>query len=173
MISRVYPTAHEQRRFCGFCGTPLSYWSEQPQSEANYIQLALGSLFPEDLADLEDMGFIPSPSEEEKTSVQDQDSRMLGHDEDEPERSVVLRQHHEVVRGASWLNSLTEGSRLGTLRHAKGGGSNPEGTVKVEWEVVEWTAEDESPPETPRNGKRKLADRDSASGVSAMEGVQE
>lgn len=173
MISRVYPAAHEQRRFCGFCGTPLSYWSEEPRSEANYIQLALGSLFPEDLADLEDLGFIPSPGEEEELTFKDEDAHMRGHDEIEREQALTIRKHHEVIKGVPWLDTLTEGSRLGTLRHAKGGGENQSGTVKVEWEIVEWTADDESRSDTPRNGKRKLADRDSGSDVSAMEGVQQ
>ncbi|KAL2160509.1 hypothetical protein VTH06DRAFT_1197 [Thermothelomyces fergusii] len=58
-IHRVYQPVgeeHAMRHFCGFCGTPLSYWSESPRSEADFIRLTLGSLLPEDLRDLEEWG---------------------------------------------------------------------------------------------------------------------
>ncbi|KAK5654168.1 hypothetical protein OQA88_7599 [Cercophora sp. LCS_1] len=169
MINRVYQRAHEQRRFCGFCGTPLSYWSEEPRSEADYIQLALGSLFPEDLADLEELGLCPSASddeEEDQPAGKDEDTHMEDHE------AIVLRQGRETVGGVLWFDALTEGSRLGTLRTAKGGHSNRSGTVRVEWEVVEWTADDDAA-QAPKNGKRKLADRESGSGIAAMEGIQQ
>jgi hypothetical protein len=47
------------RHFCGFCGTPLSYWTESPRSEADFICLTLGSLVPEDLEGLEEWGVLP------------------------------------------------------------------------------------------------------------------
>ncbi|KAK7225700.1 hypothetical protein V2G26_013703 [Clonostachys chloroleuca] len=71
MIRRVYTPPNQgssMRHFCGFCGTPLSYWCENPISEASYINLTLGSLLQDDLRDLEDMGLLPddrSDSEQE------------------------------------------------------------------------------------------------------------
>jgi len=174
MIHKLFEADHEQRRFCGFCGTPLSYWTEEPRSEANYIQLALGSLFPEDLADLEELGLLPE-SDEDQTEAQakagDKDTQMLGAEDDGQERELVIRQGREVVGGVPWLDSLTEGSRLGTLRTTKGSGTNNSGTLRVEWEIVEWTEDDA--PSSPRNGKRKLGDRDRGSGAAFMEGVQQ
>lgn len=167
MINKVYQQTHEQRRFCGFCGTPLSYWSEEPRSEADYIQLTLGSLFPEDLADLEELGLCPNTSDEEEDDQpagKDEDAHMKDHD------AIVLRQGRETVSGVPWFDDLTEGSRLGVLRAAKGRHSNQSGTVRVEWEVVEWTADDEEAQGTPKNGKRKMADRESG---SSMEGIQQ
>ncbi|KAK0623241.1 hypothetical protein B0T14DRAFT_564626 [Immersiella caudata] len=173
MIYKVYPSDHEQRRFCGFCGTPLSYWSEEPRSEADYIQLTLGSLFPEDLADLEELGLLPEPESdgddvELEAKGKDQDTKMLSGDEDDGERSLVIR---ETVGGLPWLDTLTDGSRLGTLRAAKGSHTNRGGTVRVEWEIMEWTEDDV--PGTARNGKRKLGDRDSGAGVGDMGVVQQ
>jgi hypothetical protein len=170
MIHKVYHSEHEQRRFCGFCGTPLSYWSEEPRSEADYIQLALGSLFPEDLADLEELGLLPDiESDGDEVGLQAkpkvQDTKMHSGDE-EGEGNLVLRQ---TVGGLPWLDDLTEGSRLGRLRATKGSHTNRSGTTRVEWEIVEWTEDDA--PDTPRNGKRKLSDRDSGAGVGAMEDV--
>jgi hypothetical protein len=40
-IRRTYTSPNEvncKRSFCGFCGTPLSYWSESPASEAEYSE---------------------------------------------------------------------------------------------------------------------------------------
>ena len=180
-ISKVYPSsAHEQRRFCGFCGTPLSYWSEEPRSEADYIQLTLGSLFPEDLADLEDLGLLPgsdsdetendtnSPAHERSPAPkQQQDTPMIGDDTEE----IVMSRRRGNAGGVSWFDSLMEGSRLGgRMRTTKGSGSNRAGTVRVEWEVVEWSERDDAASEAARYGKRKLADRDSGS-VGAMEDV--
>ena len=54
MIRRVYThpsQQHAKRHFCGFCGTPLSYWSERPAGEAEYMNVTLGSLLSEDLRD--------------------------------------------------------------------------------------------------------------------------
>ncbi|KAK1835166.1 hypothetical protein QBC39DRAFT_368501 [Podospora conica] len=180
LISRVYPSsAHEQRRFCGYCGTPLSYWSEQPRSEADYIQLTLGSLFPEDLADLEDLGLLPgSDSSDTEGAVdnskaeQQQDTPMT---EQDAEEMAVTKRRRETAGGVSWFDTLMEGSRLGgRMRMAKGRRTNRSGSVRVEWEVVEWSddGDDEAAAaeaEAARNGKRKLADRESG---SAMEDVR-
>ncbi len=50
------------RHFCGYCGTPLSYWTEQPPAEARFISLTLGSLVGEDLRELEELGLLLPPS---------------------------------------------------------------------------------------------------------------
>lgn len=72
MIRRVYENpfeGHTRRHFCGFCGTPLTYWSDAPRGEANYIQVTMGSLCRDDLGDLEEMGLVPeSPSSPGSTS---------------------------------------------------------------------------------------------------------
>ncbi|KAK0738289.1 hypothetical protein B0T18DRAFT_394605 [Schizothecium vesticola] len=191
LISKVCPSsAHEQRRFCGFCGTPLSYWSEEPRSEADYIQLTLGSLFPEDLADLEDLGLLPDSGSdssdaeggadddgaEQQKQRQEQDTPMAEHDAEE-EEMVVTTKRRQTVGGVSWFDTLMEGSRLGgRVRVAKGRRTNRSGSVRVEWEVVEWNddgGEDEAAAEAARNGKRKLADREGAGPAGgAMEGVR-
>ncbi|KAK3494738.1 uncharacterized protein B0T23DRAFT_440263 [Neurospora hispaniola] len=153
MIHRAYTSPFEQhsmRHFCGFCGTPLSYWSEEPRSEADFIQLSLGSLHPEDLADLEDLGMLPDSESENEPETKKQEGKG--------EVTYIGRQ---TVGGLPWLDSLLEGSRLGTLRAAKGRSQNTSGTVQVEWEVMEWTeGESGSPSGSPRNSKRKLGDRD-------------
>ncbi|KAK0709016.1 hypothetical protein B0T26DRAFT_390519 [Lasiosphaeria miniovina] len=177
MIHRVYTSPHEQhamRHFCGFCGTPLSYWSEEPRSEADFIQLTLGSLLPEDLADLGEFGFLSEPDDDDDAqaaagkmiisprimSPRDTD---MGMQDDVVGFTSAGRQ---VVGALPWFDKLTAGSRLGTLRAHKGYGGNQNGTVRVEWEIVEWTPDDDAT-SSGRNSKRKLDD------VSAMEDVQQ
>jgi len=151
------------RHFCGFCGTPLSFWSEQPRSEADFIQLTLGSLSAEDLGDLEDLGLLPGSDDEAETPpspVRPADSAGLSATgADNTTGEVALRPGRETLGGIPWFDSLVEGSRLGRLSRRKGSSRSPDGTVKVEWEVVEYT-EDDSGADTPRSGKRKFGDEE-------------
>ncbi|KAK4216647.1 hypothetical protein QBC37DRAFT_83604 [Rhypophila decipiens] len=164
MIHRVYTPhdeAHTMRHFCGFCGTPLSYWSEEPRSEADFINLTLGSLAQEDLRDLEDMGLVPTDDEPSRpvTPPTEQDTQMAG---TEGEAAVVESKPktRETVGGLPWFDTLTEGSKLGKLRltRSSGSGTSRDGRINVEWEVVEWTEDDDSHSQGSRNSKRKLAE---------------
>ncbi|CZR54782.1 uncharacterized protein PAC_04666 [Phialocephala subalpina] len=124
-IRRVYTSPNEQhckRHFCGFCGTPLSYWSESPASEAEYISLTLGSLTGADLRNLEELGLLPKEATEE---VED---------------NVVIADEVEN-EGLPWFETLVEGSKLGSMK--KSWGRRTDGKYKVEWEIVEWTEGDE------------------------------
>ncbi|KAH6888573.1 hypothetical protein B0T10DRAFT_56379 [Thelonectria olida] len=161
LIRRVYthPSQdHSKRNFCGYCGTPLSYWCEDPPSEAAYINLTLGSLLREDLRDLEDMGLIPEEEEEEKTqeeSSQSSSSEVV-------DRTMALRQSF----GVPWFDSMVEGTRLGRMRRSQGIQQSQDGRVKVEWEIVEYSGDGaeggiaDTEMESTGLGKRKLQDRD-------------
>lgn len=181
MIHKVYtnPTEqHAMRHFCGFCGTPLSYWSEQPRAEAEFIQLALGSLSSEDLGDLEDLGLIPGSEDEEAPVPQAQgvaagpsppSPGAGGRTHDGDRADIVLRTGRETLGGLPWFDTLVEGSRLGMMRTSKGSSRSKDGTVRVEWEVVEYT-EDDSGNDTPRSGKRKFDEKEESK--EAMQGVE-
>lgn len=84
----------------------------------------------------------------------------------EEEELVVTTKRRETVGGVSWFDTLVEGSRLGgRMRVAKGRRTTRSGSVRVEWEVVEWSddgGEDEAAAEAARTPKRKLADREGA-----------
>ncbi|KAI1484244.1 hypothetical protein F4774DRAFT_423635 [Daldinia eschscholtzii] len=170
-IRRVYSHPAEQnamRQFCGFCGTPLSYWSEEPRSEADYIQLTLGSLLTEDLRDLEDLGLIPDDSDSDTTEIprtttttttttSNQGPQLMGRD----------------VTGIPWFESMILGSRLGNLHTKKGARESQDGTVRVEYEITEWTGDDAVGDgtqhagmfyETPTTGKRKRGQADDGEG---------
>lgn len=177
-IHKVYtPPAeqHAMRRFCGFCGTPLSYWSEKPPSEAEFIYLTLGSLSPRDLADLEDLGLLPDPEDEDEEGEEElaMTNRVeVGQQQQQQrEEELVPFTMLGTVGALPWFDALTEGSRLGKLRRTKGRGADRSGTVRVEWEIVEWT--EDNGPKSPRNGKRKLEEFEPAAGsATPMETVQ-
>lgn len=80
------------------------------------------------------------------------------------EEEMVVTTKRDTVGGVSWFDTLVEGSRLGgRMRVAKGRRTNRSGSVRVEWEVVEWNGdEDEAAAEAARTPKRKLADREGA-----------
>lgn len=166
MIRKSYTAPREQhtlRHFCGFCGTPLTYWSEEPRAEADYIQLTLGSLCSEDLGDLEDLGLLPDPESPQTPT----DTAMAADDE-----RVAVYEGNDTVGGLPWFDSLVEGSRLGTMKTTKGSHRSQDGTVRVEWEIVEYTEDDGDGNDTPQSGKRKLGEREDGDGPSSMEGVQ-
>jgi len=161
-IRRVYTSPREQhakRHFCGFCGTPLSYWSESPPSEAEYISLTLGSLTGEDLRDLEELGLLP------KEALGDiEESEIAETVTPQTENSLIS----QARGGLPWFETMIEGSKLGKIRRSKGQGQTSDGRLKVEWEVVEWT-DDGDADETQSTSKRKLADIEDPDAV--MEGV--
>ncbi|KAH0443305.1 aldo/keto reductase [Colletotrichum camelliae] len=161
-IRRVFETPSSnpsKRYFCGFCGTPLSYWTERPHTEADYIHLTLASLCGEDLRDLEDLGLIPGLEETERQPVIPTTTTVIGRE----------------TRGVPWFESMIDGTRLGNLRHSQMVDQSRDGKVRVEWEIVEWTDADDGQTEDVEmtsntgNGKRKLGERDDAD--AALEGL--
>ncbi|KUI59204.1 hypothetical protein VP1G_06445 [Cytospora mali] len=174
-IRRLYENPFEgysRRHFCGFCGTPLTYWSDHPRSEAEYIQVTMGSLCREDLGDLEDLGLIPgSPvSEGERLELPTRGGR-------EPDQASTGQGNQATGTTSTdpqpvgretlsipWIDSIVEGSSLGgRLKGTKGTRQSADGTTRIEWEIVEFNAEgddDEAGSSSSNNGKRKLGDRD-------------
>ncbi|KAI9842067.1 MAG: hypothetical protein M1837_007492 [Sclerophora amabilis] len=129
-IRRMYSTPSQpssKRHFCGFCGTPLSYWNEEPASEAGFISLTLGSLAATDLHELESLGLLPPGAVEDA--------------EEEKERigNLASTQRGEPSRGVPWFESMMEGSRLGSLtRSRRDRSADQKDGVIVEWEIIEW-----------------------------------
>lgn len=163
---------HTRRQFCGFCGTPLTYWSEHPRTEADYIQITMGSLCREDLGDLEDMGLIPeSPGEDQTLQLPSR-----GGAQEAPVTSTstaVQPVVHRDTTSIPWFDSIVEGSSLGgRLRATKGTRHSADGATTIEWEIVEYNDDGGEEVSTPssNNGKRKLGDRDDA-GEDRMEDV--
>ena len=149
-IRRTFESPFEEgihRNFCGYCGTQLSRWEGSNKSNGNFISLTLGSLFEEDLDKLQDLGVLDLPTGKEEG------------DDIAPAASAQLAAFGPAQgvtnRGAPWFESMVEESRLGRIKRQKGGHTTSDGSVQVEWEIVEWS-EGGSDPGTP--GKRKLGD---------------
>ncbi|KAI1426211.1 hypothetical protein F5Y12DRAFT_300128 [Xylaria sp. FL1777] len=161
-IRRLYAhpaERHTQRSFCGYCGTPLSYWSEEPLGEAEYIQLTLGSLLTEDLHNLQELGLLPDDTDVDEMEV-------VPSTTPETSRELIGRD----ITGIPWFDSLLSGSRLGNIYSTKSVRQSRDGTSRVEFEVTEWTADndngrgegeaDTSESSTSTPGKRKRLDSD-------------
>lgn len=199
MIRRVYDNpfeGHTRRHFCGFCGTPLTYWSEWPRGEANYIQVTMGSLCREDVGDLEELGLVTETPTSPSSSSPRGPSRGSpveggvsntgmtaegdsGYQQQQQPTTAIGGTSSALARGGRetttipWFDTLLEGSRLARrVRSTRGSRQSADGTTRVEWEIVEYT-DDPSDPGTPStgNGKRKLGDRDDADEDAQMEGV--
>lgn len=130
-----------RRQFCGYCGTQLSSWNERTTVDADYISITLGSLLDDDLSVLEEVGLLPSESDEETSPVP----------------------HHSELsvssRGAPWFETVVENTPLGRVKRQHGGRTSRDGSVRVEWEIVEFTETDEDLGSGPSNtGKRKLGE---------------
>lgn len=88
MIRRTFTphhAPHTQRKFCGFCGTPLTFWSESPRGEADFMSVTVGSLSGDDQRTLEDLDLLPGSSEEEEESEPDEDDNNNQGSEEEEE----------------------------------------------------------------------------------------
>ncbi|KAH6671587.1 hypothetical protein F5X68DRAFT_43374 [Plectosphaerella plurivora] len=173
MIRRVYESSSPaqqpaKRHFCGFCGTPLAFWTERPLSEADFIQLTLATLCDNDLGDLEELGLLPKSDDTSREA----DTAVSATDDP----STKTR----IVRGVPWFDGLVEGSRLAKLQKTQGAHWSSDGSTRVEWEIVEWTEEDEDDEHDKTEGsggveaasslgKRKLADRPASD--SNLEGI--
>ena len=153
-------TPHVKRNFCGFCGTHLTYWSEEPPSESDYLQVTLGSLLGDDLRALEDLDLLPQNAEIGALAQGDAAADM------DPERSATSASNETIRterRGTSgdlsWFEEMISGSALGqTQRMRRGIGMSTDGTRRVEWEVTEIGSGDEKSDSGTGRGKRKIGE---------------
>lgn len=146
MIRRRYMYgSNSQRIFCGFCGTPVTYWCPEGDEESNYINVTLGSLHQEDVHDLESMGLVPT--------MESDDAAEKTRGTEVVETSPASKEHPSTIDDAMelfirefseipWFDALVDGSVLGRL--TKKNKSKPGRTMK--WEVIEWNDEDGGEP---------------------------
>ncbi|KAL3447017.1 hypothetical protein BJX65DRAFT_277786 [Aspergillus insuetus] len=142
---------HTQRVFCGFCGSPLTYWSEEPRDEAEYMSVTIGSLYGDDQRLLEDLDLLPQWEGSEgstpgntntTTDAQASDSSMPAFSipSGEPASGIARTHRHGTTGGIPWFEEMIEGSELGRLmRTRRGVGVSGDQSATIEWEVSEWT----------------------------------
>ncbi|GFF46743.1 hypothetical protein IFM61606_02661 [Aspergillus udagawae] len=177
-IRRVFTphhAPHTQRIFCGYCGTPLTYWSEIPREEADYMSVTIGSLYGEAQRMLEDLDILPGSSdegelEEEEAGEAEEKEEKMGVTVSPAEHTQTSSAHSTVVvpsragapaptrsyrrgttRGIPWFEEMIEGSRLGRIMKTRRGvGVSDDSSTTIEWEVTEWV--DEVPSEGTQAG---------------------
>ncbi|SPN98371.1 uncharacterized protein DNG_01416 [Cephalotrichum gorgonifer] len=188
MIRRRYiHSSDAQKIFCGFCGTPVTYWSPEGHREADYINVTLGSLYDEDVDDLEAMGLVPTADDDEddtsstpsekKATITGQGTATRG-----PEAATAagskgpasttaaddalglfIREFSEIP----WFDALVDGSALGRLtKKRKVAAAQSAPKVVLNWDVVEWPDSDSPEPGKIEHGvllgKRKFETMENA-----------
>ncbi|KAF2189310.1 hypothetical protein K469DRAFT_748000 [Zopfia rhizophila CBS 207.26] len=142
----ISPFASSTRRqFCGYCGTQLTSWHERTCDDADHICLTVGSLLDEDQEMLGQLGWLPTDSSDDEAAVAPREAREVHRYERAP-----------ASRGAPWFEELIENTKLGKFKQQRGGHSSRDGSVQVEWEVVEWTEGDDADDEGTTPVKRKI-----------------
>jgi hypothetical protein len=147
--------SHARRQFCGFCGTQLTSWHEQTRDDADHICLTVGSLLDEDQALLGELGYLPAAESSDDDTLAPGPSRA-------PQAVVRVEQQ---LRGTPWFEEIVKNTSLGHFKQQRGGHTARDGSVKVEWEVVEWTEGDDADDEggvTPSKRKIGLVEEEDA-----------
>ena len=173
-IRRAFTPRHAprtKRHFCGFCGTPLSFWSETDPAQADSICVNLSSLESDSVLKLDELGLLPSSDDEaddeEKEGLegtdnarpQEQEVAPTGEDGTAEGRAVARSREEGVTTGRPWVEEFVQGSRAGRMRRRRGGHESRDGTVKVEWEIVEFNGEEvPEASETAASSKRKIGE---------------
>ncbi|KAL8732978.1 MAG: hypothetical protein Q9166_002376 [cf. Caloplaca sp. 2 TL-2023] len=160
-IRRVFTprhAPHTKRHFCGFCGTPLTHWTEEHGHDADWVNVNLGSLRSESVEKLAEEGLLVSSDDALEKTANNEKGKEVGH---------VNTLEGREVRGPPWFEEMIEGSRLGRIKRQRGGQSSADGRSKVIWEVVEFMGE---PSDSGNNtGKRRLSQVGKESDVEMKE----
>ncbi|KAJ5747070.1 uncharacterized protein N7511_008766 [Penicillium nucicola] len=150
-IRRSFSPRHApqtQRVFCGYCGTPLTFWTEEPREESDFMSIAIGSLLAEDQRALDDLNLLPDDFDDDapragvvststRAPAEASTSSVIIPSFEEPQISRSFQ--HGTARGIPWFEEMVEGSRLGRLmRSRRGKGVSDDQSTSVEWEISEW-----------------------------------
>ncbi|EED21348.1 conserved hypothetical protein [Talaromyces stipitatus ATCC 10500] len=143
---------HTKRYFCGYCGSPLTFWTDEPESEADFMSVALGSLFGDDLRLLEDLDILPPDDEdlEQHVITETVPTTLVTRTSSEvaptaPSSSSTSRisYHSGTLAGVPWFEEMIEGSRLGRIMKSRRGiGASEHASTTFEWEISEWQGTD-------------------------------
>ncbi|KAJ5131359.1 Glutathione-dependent formaldehyde-activating enzyme/centromere protein V [Penicillium bovifimosum] len=138
-----------QRVFCGYCGTPLTFWTEVPSEESNFMSVAIGSLRAKDQRVLDDLNLLPSDFEEGASPADVATSSDLAPALGMASSSIIVPSlessdisrslHRGRTGGIPWFEEMVEGSRLGRLMRARRGmGVSDDQSTTIQWEFSEW-----------------------------------
>lgn len=152
-IRRIHSPRHApqtQRVFCGYCGTPLTFWTEDPIEESNFMSVTIGSLLVDDQRALDDLRLLPRDYDEDAPTDGISTSSALAPGSDTASSSVIVPSsndsadisrslQHGRTGGIPWFEEMVEGSRLGRLmRSRRGMGVSDDQSTSIQWEFSEW-----------------------------------
>ena len=109
--------------------------------------MTLGSLVDDDLDRLGNLGILAEEESENGRAVSAHTQQAL---------SNFRNVRGAANRGVPWFEDLVEDSQLGRIRRQKGGHTSADGTMSMEWEVVEWSSADQEGDGL--SGKRKIGE---------------
>lgn len=133
-------------KFCGYCSTTLSRWTEHTREEAEHISLPVGSLLDEDQDLLNTLGFFGDRSDDEASMAE----------ASQTDPAQAMARSSPQARGAPWFEEIVRNTSLGRFKQQRGGHSD--NGVQVEWEVTEWIdGEDDVGSGAATPSKRKLS----------------
>ena len=150
-------TPHTQRIFCGYCGTHLTFWSEKPPSEADFLNITLGSLANDDIRALQDLELVPGNVDPDTVGLS-QDTTEQAPATQRDDQTLTRTERNGNSGDLSRFEEMLDGSRLGRTHNIRRGvGVSSDGTTGVEWEVSEYV--DDGSAEAPQTGsKRKIGE---------------
>ena len=125
---------HCKRNFCGFCGTHLTYWSEQPITEADYLNVTVETLAEEGIDFLRELDLLSEDMNPGNLTGAVSSSR--------PSQVSVTTSQNDRAVPRSW-------------KTRRGVAITSDGSTKVEWEVSELGGAEEEEERTGR-AKRKV-----------------
>ncbi|KAJ5519794.1 Glutathione-dependent formaldehyde-activating enzyme/centromere protein V [Penicillium fimorum] len=152
-IRRTFSPRHApetQRVFCGYCGTPLTFWTEDPIEESNFMSITIGSLLADDQRALDDLRLLPQDSDEEASRAGALASSDIAPASETASSSVIVPPSNDSpnisrslqygrTEGIPWFEEMVEGSRLGRLmRSRRGMGVSDDQSTSIQWEFSEW-----------------------------------
>jgi hypothetical protein len=125
----------------------LTFWTDTPENEAEFMSVALGSLLGDDLRLLEDLQILP-PDEDlsEQTVTETVPTNLVTRTTETAPTAAApsssssrISYYAGTLAGVPWFEEMIEGSRLGRImRSRRGIGISGDDTKTFEWEISEW-----------------------------------
>jgi hypothetical protein len=130
----------------------LTFWTEEPREESDFMSISIGSLLVDDQRALDDLGLLPEDYDEEapragvSTSsdlapAQTSSSSVIVPSFEDPTDFPDISRSLQRGRtgGIPWFEEMMEGSRLGRLmRSRRGMGVSDDQSTSIQWEFSEW-----------------------------------
>ncbi|KAK5075569.1 hypothetical protein LTR64_001776 [Lithohypha guttulata] len=151
----------------------MSYWTEDPASEQDFMNITLGSLGSRDILALEDLDLLPvdidlteelkdaetAAKSNRNESATSKNSKQIT----QPAGDAVSRTSRSGISGGiTWFEDMMQGSQLGySATKRKGYGTSADGATTISWEVSEYHDGDENESGSKTGSKRKAGNIES------------